>query len=381
MDLGDGDAARRPAAPIGEIAHFVPSFGRGGAERVAADLALWARRSARVRVIAPLGGDAAQTFVDAGLPVEGARVRRPNDANRADMLRVTIDAAIRLRDAKLVHATLAWPDRLGAALVARGRAPMAVTFQLLQGEDERFPRDWIFPTRRLSPAFVRASARLAPLAFVALSKGDRARLEEAFPGVRVVVVPNAPPPPDSDACPTLPFGAGVRVLAVGRLHRQKGFERLIDALARPPASAHEFSLCIVGGGEESERLATSVRESPIASRVQLVGALPAARVYAQADLFVTTSRAEGMPLALLEAMSAGVAVLASPIPAHREVLEGIDGALLSTVEADWPAQIAALLASPELRRRVAGEARARALGLYSLDVQREAYARLYDELR
>ena len=364
---------------IRRIAHLVPSFGSGGAERVAADLATWAQSSASVTVVAPRGGDAEEAFARAGITVEGAKASNPNEPNARDMRRFALDSLIRLRRADLVHAHLPWPDRLGSVLVGRGRVPTAITFHLLPPEDTI--RDLVLGRAAVVAGVARVAALVAPLALVALTEADRARLERALPDLRVVVIPNAPPEPKENLFDTrLPFGAGVRVLAVGRLHAQKGFERLIDAFARPLPAAHAFSVCIVGDGEERTALETRARASGIGERVHFMGALPASRLFTQADLFVTTSRSEGMPLALLEAMAAGIAVAASPIAAHREVLEGVEGALLSEDVEAWPRELARLMSDPLCRERIGQEARARVESRYTQRVQREAYARLYREL-
>ena len=108
---------------------------------------------------------------------------------------------------------------------------------------------------------------------------------------------------------------GLKVLAVGRLSHYKGFDVLLRALALVP----EASLLLIGSGEEGERLRALVVELGLHDRVRLAGHVDDATLslaYAQADAFCLPSldRAEAFGLVLLEAMRAGLAIIASAIP-------------------------------------------------------------------
>jgi len=224
------------------------------------------------------------------------------------------------------------------------------------------------------------SSKLAPLIFTAVSEEDARRLRETFTGIRVERVYNCPSAATGPAPPPLPFGSGIRLFAVGQLSHRKGFDRLLRALGSEPARSHSFSFCIAGEGDERQALAGLAAELGLQDRVRFVGRVPAPHLYAQADLFLSGSRAEGLPLVLLEAMAAGIAVAVSDIPAHREGVAGIPEALLDADDRNWPAQLARLLAESGLRQAIADRAKQRAELHFSARAQDQAFCGLYREL-
>lgn len=363
------------------VLHVLCSFGYGGAELVAAGLVKRARaRGERADLVALRGGIVERELRrEQGLACDGPLGGSPDVPNRADSRRLAL-RALRTTGADVVHAHVPWPDRLATALIARGRRPAVLTFHLLPPElTDR--GDQLVGERLSYAAMVRAAARLAPLVLVGVTRADTDRLRAAFPGARVAFVANAPAEAGDEAAAELPFGAGLRLLAVGRLAPQKGFDRLLRALAAPRTRSMAWTLCVLGEGDERARLETLTASLGLDDRVFFVGAKRALPLYARADLFVTTSLFEGMPLSLLEAMAAGRPVLASPIAAHREVLAGIDDALLPEDEAAWPDVIARLLADGARRDAIAASAERRAHTTYGAEAQDRAYADLYASLR
>jgi glycosyltransferase involved in cell wall biosynthesis len=107
----------------------------------------------------------------------------------------------------------------------------------------------------------------------------------------------------------------------------------------------------------------------------------APRVFPAWDLYVSSSRKEGLPLALLEAMASGLPVVATRVPGHLEVV--VDGETGFLAESDDPqdlaAAIARLLDDPELRKRMGRAGRKRVEDHFTVEHMASQIARLYRE--
>jgi glycosyltransferase involved in cell wall biosynthesis len=120
------------------------------------------------------------------------------------------------------------------------------------------------------------------------------------------------------------------VLAVGRLHHQKGFDILLDAFSAVVA-LKPCRLIILGEGEQREALERQAQQLGIAAYVQFPGFVKNPYAYMhRAALFVLSSRWEGLPSALIEAMACGCAVVATDCPSGpAEIIEdGTQGAIV-----------------------------------------------------
>jgi glycosyltransferase involved in cell wall biosynthesis len=165
---------------------------------------------------------------------------------------------------------------------------------------------------------------------------DLARWNRALEGV----------PPAASGVPT--------ILCVAHLYPRKNVEQLLDAMALLPGPA---ALRVVGTGPERGRLETRARSLGVESRVAFLGHVPfdtLAAEYRRADLFCLPSRQEGFGIVFLEAMAAGLPVVAARAAAVPGVVsDGEDGILVSP---DSPAELAAvlgrLLSEPAERQRL-----------------------------
>lgn len=167
-------------------------------------------------------------------------------------------------------------------------------------------------------------------------------------------------------------GDPVRLLSVGRAVRKKGFDTLIDALARLPR-AIAWTWTLIGKGEDLAALQARADAAGIADRTVFAGAQAQAAVfdaYRAADLFVLPSRIaedgdrDGLPNVLMEAAAFGLCPVATPISGIPELVE--DGRTGRLIPPNDPAALAealaALIADPGARQSLgaAAERRVRA---------------------
>jgi glycosyltransferase involved in cell wall biosynthesis len=168
-----------------------------------------------------------------------------------------------------------------------------------------------------------------------------------------------------------------RIVAIGRLAFPKDFVTLLAALARVD-SDHRVSL--VGDGPGAAEVAAAVEARGLSDRVELLGAQRnVTELLARSDVFVLSSRSEGFPVSILEAMAAGLPVVATDVGGIAEaVVDGETGILVPAADPRALAgAIERLLADVELRRHLGAAGRARALRLFDTPRFRAAQLDLY----
>ena len=207
---------------------------------------------------------------------------------------------------------------------------------------------------------------------------------------RIRVLHNAavafPPVPDLERM-QLRDQLGIRdgecvLLTVGRLSREKGHADLIRALERLCAMPQAWKLVLVGSGPEEQALGRLARALDVRERVVFAGSHPnVAPFYAIADLFVLPSHTEGSSNVLLEAMTAGIPIVATRAGGNPEiVLHEQTGLLVPVGDAEGLASaIARLNRDPELAKRLAGAALVRAAREFSVEHYQEQLLQLYTE--
>jgi glycosyltransferase involved in cell wall biosynthesis len=176
--------------------------------------------------------------------------------------------------------------------------------------------------------------------------------------------------------------AEILIFAAGSLRPNKGHHLLIEALAElaDDAELPAFRLAIAGVGPEQEALERLAQEKGIGQRLSLLGQredIPG--LLAAADVFAMPSYSEGLPVALLEAMFAGKAIVASSVG-------GIPGTVESELEAlltppGDPHAIAdalrQLLLDPAQRARLGAAAHRKAESTFRIELMADAYEALY----
>ena len=185
----------------------------------------------------------------------------------------------------------------------------------------------------------------------------------------------------------------LRLLFVGRYGERKGCSELIGALARARARGTDATLRFVGQEEyegEERVLRQDVEEYELQSAVDFAGVMDGpelARCYAEAQVLCLPSRREGVPLVLLEAMSFGLPVIATPVGGIADYVTDRDNGLLvapGDIEA-IAASIQELAADPALRVRL-GEAARRRIDAQAgperiADRWRQVYSEVYERTR
>lgn len=179
------------------------------------------------------------------------------------------------------------------------------------------------------------------------------------------------------------LGLGADDLVIGCVSRfdpVKRLEVLLHVVHRLKDRLPRLMLVLVGGGGEEARIRRLAFQLGVNQHVIFTGFLEApARLSPVLDLYVASSQKEGLPLSLLSAMGAGLAVVATDVPGHREVvIPGETGLLVPAEDPGALAEaVASLLADP-VRRRTMGEAgRRRVLKEFGLRAMVDSTAAIY----
>jgi len=219
----------------------------------------------------------------------------------------------------------------------------------------------------------RADAVVVPSHAVARALTERLR----FPKRKLEVIPNGvDPPSDIDG-----HGGAEVVGTVATLEPVKGLDVFLRAAKRLAQKHRHLRFAVFGDGSAAAELHELARMLGIGDRVEFPGEVPKERALAQLDVFVLSSYMENCPMALLEAMAAGVPAVSTPVGGVPEIAAdgtaqlvepGNDEAVATAVDR--------LLQSPELRERQAASARARVLDRFTAaDTARSTLA-LYERL-
>lgn len=172
-----------------------------------------------------------------------------------------------------------------------------------------------------------------------------------FPEDRITRLYN---PVFMDPLPTVTGDGALRILSVGRLVDAKGFDVLLDAVAR---LQRPWSLTVAGTGRNADALAAQTKKLGIESRVTLAGHIDDVRpLYAAADVVAISSRYEGFCFVAAEAALAGLPIVSTTAGSLPEVARGA-----AFVPADDAAAFASALEAVEPGFREAAQSEARAL--------------------
>jgi phosphatidylinositol alpha-mannosyltransferase len=312
-------------------------------------------REHTVAVLAPVRGDHHLP----GIRAVGRPVDIPYNASNAPIdprpwaIRAVRQELARFRpDVVHAHEPLAPSTSLWATLSAR--EPVVGTFH------SAARRSWLYDLA--GPGLRRIARRLAIR--IAVSEAA-ARFAARRIGGRFEIVPNGVDVDRFAHATPAPLGDGRKLLFVGRLDRRKGFRVAVEAFARLAADRPDLRLVVAGDGPERSVIGDLARD--VRDRVKMLGAVPNVDlppIHAACDVYLGSAvGGESFGIVLVEALAAGLPVVASDITGYSEVIRGGEEGLL--VPAQDPQALAAatarVLDDPALgdRLRDAGRRRAR----------------------
>jgi glycosyltransferase involved in cell wall biosynthesis len=363
------------------VLELLVSTGLGGGPRHVYDLVTRLPRGEFAPSVAgPDDGPYFERFRAAGIAIERQRIDRLSPVVLGQVVRTVGRKRI-----DVIHS-----HGKGAGLYGRlvGRLTGRPSVHTFHGVHvEGYPR----VGRDLYVALERILSRWSQ-AVIALSGEQRdelIRLGFASPE-RCVVVPNGIDLVELDAAMRVPhprsvYGALPGELVIGCIARfdpVKRLEVLLDTTARLRAHFPNVRLVLVGSGPLESRLRRRAARLRIDKHVSFQGGLAEAmRCYPGWDVYATMSSREGLPYAVLEAMASSLAVVASDVPGHREVIQhGITGFLVPARAEAAATAIQRAFEDDTLRKAVGAAARSAVEREFTVERMVRRIAELYRQV-
>ncbi|HEX6272187.1 MAG TPA: glycosyltransferase [Polyangiaceae bacterium] len=358
------------------IAHVLSSFGLGGQEKVALDLATKQRHAGHfvmaVSLAAPPEGPIAPEFRRAGVRAETVAKGDGVDAS----LPVRLAALLRAEHVDVVHTHN--PHALIYGAPAAGLARAAIVHTKHGANPDVARRRWL---RRVASTLVDACVAVTPT-LAAMARRD----QDCNPEL-LHVIPNGIDmrrfAPRAEARRRIRTELGIPedawvVGTVGRLAPEKDHGLLIDAMA--PLLDERRHLVIVGDGSERDALRKRVDGTLRGAYVHLTGARDDVEsLLAAFDTFVLSSKTEGLPLVLLEAMATELPVVSSSVGGIPDVIRHDSTGFLfpSGDKNALTKELLRVFGSPELGRRIGTAGRHAVTETHSIERMFESYDALY----
>ncbi|MBS1809110.1 MAG: glycosyltransferase [Acidobacteria bacterium] len=208
---------------------------------------------------------------------------------------------------------------------------------------------------RLGQGWIRCGLRQSHK-LIAVSQASAVRLRDLLPNAQIVVIPNGI---DTAAFAAMRVARDsfVRVLFVGAMGKLKGERDLLQAAQAVVARDVPLRLSLLGhGAEATSALAQTFHLNSHLEHLGPVAQHERYPFFHRADIFVLPSYGEGMPMAVLEAMAAGLPVIATRVGGIPELIDdGVEGFLLAPGDVQTLAHRIELLATDEALRRQMGE--------------------------
>jgi glycosyltransferase involved in cell wall biosynthesis len=356
------------------IVHVLSSFGVGGQERVALDLAIGQRaRGHTVRAISlapPPDGAMADEFREHG--IETVRVAKRGGLDPSLVPRLTV--VLRRLGAQIVHTHNPLPLIYGAP-AAKLAGAHAIHSKHGKNPGSRGQKLLRRLAARFTDAFVAVSDTTLAQARE-LRDAPEAKLHAIANGIRLDrYTPNAAA--RAEIRGELGLGDAWVVGTIGRIDANKNQAMLVRALL--PALSPGVRLVIVGDGPARADVEAAANGSPFVTFTGRRMDVP--RVIHAFDVFALSSISEGLPLVVPEAMAAALPIVSTAVGGIPSVVDdGVTGLLVPVDENRFAVALAALAADRERARAMGHAAREVALTRYNADRMVEAYLALYTSI-
>jgi len=362
------------------VLQLVPTLRVGGAERMAALLAVHLHQSGYTAALASMF-DPPGTWIEAELRAAGVSLYFLAKRSGLDLRMISrVARVLRAFRPDVLHTHMGVLKYALPALVAWRRCAVVHTVHnLAQHEVER-------PSRILQNVAFRA--RVVP---VAIGDGVARSIWETYGPAPAHVIPNGIPVSqyasqagareEGRRALGLPPDAPVFV-TVGSLRAQKNHALLLRAFASPRLAQIGARLLLAGDGELRPQLERLAAELGVAERVHLLGVRSdVARVLAAADVFVLASTYEGNPLTVMEAMAAGKPVVATGVGCVPELVASEAGRLVPPGDVNaLEAAMYEVAADPTLARARGASAARIAAARFDASLMGRSYEALYAEV-
>jgi glycosyltransferase involved in cell wall biosynthesis len=274
-----------------------------------------------------------KTMEAMGIEVVGPST--PWSARRVPSALLALYRYLRQERPLIVHAYLIEAGVLGAMAARLARVPFVLTCR-------RYVHAFRGQQFRRYRVMTAIMDRCSDVVIAVCEAACEQAIHEGTPAEKVIVVENSVPltrevPPRGNL-----FNGDPVIGSVGSLHVRKGYRYLIEATPLVLTELPEARFVLVGGGPERPRLEQLAAELGVAGRVQFLGQrTDISDLLPGFDVFVLPSITEGMPNAVLEAMAAGIPVVASRVGGVPEIVQDGETGLL--VEPESPSDLACSL--------------------------------------
>jgi glycosyltransferase involved in cell wall biosynthesis len=361
------------------VLQVINSLYWGGVQELQVTLATAAQKSGISLSLASLGADEDTPYrarlERLGVPVRTFPARKLYDSKRI----LALSGFMRRESFDLVHTHLSSSNIVGAFAARTAGIPLIATLHVpnIDGNALR-KRLNVWVLRNLMDSVTAIGPTIA----------------ETYPHnlkrKPIRVIPNAVYlPPEFPAeerlkirCEIIGGADGPVIISAGRLDQFKGFEDLLNGIAHLRRAYPSLCLLIAGAGSLYSALQAQIQVQDLTRQVHLLGGRgDVPRLLAASDIYVSASYSEGMSISILEAMAAGLPVVATCAGENSRLVLPSTGILIPVGDPQaLAAGIARLIDSPKLRSSLGAEGRCQVSRLYNVETWFDRIRSLYEEI-